>query len=267
MRPAPARQGPSQSLAPGPWLPYHRPAVAAVSPEGAASKRTAVRVMFGRIAGRYDRVNRIMSGGLDGGWRRAAAREAALPPGGLALDLGTGTGDLALALARSAPGVRVVGVDYTWPMLRLAPAKAATSGLALRTAWAAADAGCLPFPDATFDSVASAFVLRNLADLRSAAAEMARVTRPGGRVVALEIAPDSAPMWRPVFRAYFHHVVPALGRLLGGDRQAYTYLPASVAAFLDGAAVADALAAAGLRPLAARRLMMGSVAIHRGLKE
>jgi demethylmenaquinone methyltransferase / 2-methoxy-6-polyprenyl-1,4-benzoquinol methylase len=122
----------------------------------------------------------------------------------------------------------------------------------------------LPFGDASFHAVASAFVLRNFVDLPLALTEMARVTRPGGRVVALEIAPDVAAAWRPLVRLYFGQMVPRLGAWLTGDHEAYAYLPRSVAAFLDRAAVARAMTAAGLAPLPERRLMLGAVVIHVG---
>lgn len=240
--------------------------MAAVSPGGAPDKHAAVRRMFGRIAGRYDAMNAVMTAGMDRRWRALATRRAALPAGGLALDIGTGTGDLAIALTRGAPGVTVVGLDYTLPMLRLAPRKASGRAVAERTRWVLGDGQVLPFADATFDAVTSAFVLRNFSDLSAALSEMARVTRPGGRVVALEIAPDAARWWRPVFNLYFQRVVPVLGSLVAGDRTAYTYLPASVAAFLDAGAVAQRMARAGLQPLPPTRLVGGAVAVHVGMR-
>jgi demethylmenaquinone methyltransferase/2-methoxy-6-polyprenyl-1,4-benzoquinol methylase len=236
------------------------------SPGGADDKYSAVRDMFARIAGRYDLMNALMTGGMDRRWRRAAVTEAALPPGGLALDVGTGTGDLALALASSAPHARVIGLDYTAPMLHRAPSKAAATGLERSTSWALGDGQRLPFADDTFDAVASAFVLRNFVDLAAAYREMSRVTRPGGRVIALEIAPDGAPVWRDLFALHFRLLVPLMGRLIAGDAEAYSYLPASVAAFLDGASIAQLMRRSGLRPLPPLRFMLGSVAIHRGLK-
>lgn len=237
-----------------------------VVPYGAGDKHAAVRAMFDRIAARYDRMNRVMTGGQDGRWRRVAAREARLPEGGTALDVGTGTGDLAFALARAARGARVVGVDYTGGMVARAPHKAAAQGLAGRAAFARADGQRLPFADASFDAVASAFVLRNFADLAAAYAEMARVTRPGGRVVALEISPVSGTLWSAVFNAYFRHVVPRLGALVAGDAGAYRYLPASAAAFLSPDGVAETMRGAGLEPLPALPLMGGTLAVHRGVK-
>ena len=237
-----------------------------VSPGGAADKHGAVRDMFGRIAGRYDLMNRVMTGGLDGRWRRETVLAARVPAGGRVLDVGTGTGDLALEIARRHPDATVVGLDYTGPMIARAPAKALQAGLAGQIAWARADGHSLPFGDAGFDAVTSAFVLRNFADLAQAYAEMARVTRPGGRVVALEISPEGHPLWRPLFRLHFEHVVPVIGRLITGDDRAYRYLPASVAGFLGAEQVAQVMRAAGLVPLPPHRLMLGSLMIHVGLR-
>lgn len=241
--------------------------MAGVSPYGDPDKHAAVQTMFGRIAGRYDLMNRLMTGGLDGLWRRRTAHEAATPDGGFALDVGTGTGDLAFALARSAAGARVVGIDYTAPMLARAPGKAARAHLADRSAWARADGHRLPFADGTFDSVSSAFVLRNFSDLDGAYREMARVVRPGGRVVALEICPPTSAFWRVAFQLYFNRVIPLLGRVISGDGGAYRYLPASAAAFLTPSGVAERMRLGGLTALAPRRLMGGALAIHIGVKE
>jgi len=222
--------------------------------------------MFGRIAGRYDLMNALMTGGLDRVWRRRAAAAAALPRGGFALDVGTGTGDLAFDLVRSAPGVQAIGVDYTAPMLGLAPGKARRLGLALQTSWVRGDGQALPFPDATFDAVASAFVLRNFADLGRALAEMARVVRPGGRVVGLEISPTGSRAWQALFSLYFQNVVPIVGAIVTGDPTAYRYLPASVAAFPTPERIGELMATAGLEPLPPQRLMRGSLVIHAGVR-
>jgi demethylmenaquinone methyltransferase/2-methoxy-6-polyprenyl-1,4-benzoquinol methylase len=240
--------------------------MSSVTPGGAPDKRVAVQAMFGRIAGSYDLMNRIMTGGLDRLWRARTADAAGLPDGGLALDVGTGTGDLAFDLAGMMPGGRVIGLDYTAPMLALAPDKALARGLAERTGWVQGDGQALPFGDGAFDAVTSAFVLRNFADIDAAYREMARVVKPGGRVVALEISPQSQRVWRELFQLYFGKVVPLAGRLISGDPVAYSYLPASVAAFLTPAQVADVMTAAGLTPLPPVPLMLGSLVIHRGVK-
>ena len=240
--------------------------MSSVSPGGAPDKHEAVRHMFGRIAGRYDRMNALMTGGMDRIWRGATVKAAAVPPMGRVLDVGTGTGDLALDIARRHPDATVVGVDYTGPMIALAPDKARKRGLDARITWSRADGHRLPFPDNSFDAVTSAFVLRNFSDLHVAYADMARVVKPGGRVVALEISPTGAPHWRPFFNLYFKNVVPRVGKLVTGDDSAYRYLPDSVAAFLAPDQLAAVMRDAGLVPLPPRPQMMGSLVIHVGFK-
>jgi demethylmenaquinone methyltransferase/2-methoxy-6-polyprenyl-1,4-benzoquinol methylase len=237
--------------------------VVLTAPPAQADKARRVRAMFAGIAGRYDLMNRLMTGGRDQAWRRRAARLAAPPPGSLALDLATGTGDLALALLAETPVRAVVGVDFVEGMLRLGGEKLRARGEP-RVRLLAGDALALPFPDATFGCVASAFLLRNLADLEAGLAEMRRVTCPGGSVVALEITQPTLPGWRHLFRLYFHHVVPALGAWVSGDRAAYTYLPRSVEAFVPPAELARRMEAVGLRDVRVRRAGLGTVTIHVG---
>src|SRR5262245_24254309 len=231
--------------------------------DGSMDKATRVQAMFARIAPRYDLMNALMTGGRDRAWRRVAARLAAAPAGSLALDLATGTGDLALALLRETRARGVIGVDFVEGMLRLGQAKLAARG-DRRVRLLAGDALALPFADASFGCVASAFLLRNLADLRAGLAEMRRVTAPGGSVVALEITQPTLPGWRQAFRLYFHHVVPAVGALIAGNREAYTYLPQSVDRFVTPAELARLMEAAGLRDVSVRRVGLGTVTIHVG---
>jgi demethylmenaquinone methyltransferase/2-methoxy-6-polyprenyl-1,4-benzoquinol methylase len=219
--------------------------------------------MFARIAPRYDLMNRLMTGGRDQAWRRKAARLAAPPPGTLALDLATGTADLALALLCEEAVRGVVGLDFVEDMVRLGRAKLAARG-ERRVRLLVGDAVALPFADGAFGCVASAFLLRNLADLPAALAEMRRVTARGGTVVALEITQASLPGWRQLFRLYFHHVVPAVGALVGGDRAAYTYLPHSVDRFVTPAELARLMGAAGLVDVRISRVGLGTVTIHVG---
>jgi demethylmenaquinone methyltransferase/2-methoxy-6-polyprenyl-1,4-benzoquinol methylase len=226
-------------------------------------KATRVRAMFAGIAPRYDLMNRLMTGGRDQAWRRAAARAAAAPRGALALDLATGTGDLANALLTEAGVHGVVGVDFVEGMLRLGRAKAQAAD-ERRVRFLAGDALQLPFRDASFGCVASAFLLRNLADLRAGLAEMRRVTAPGGSVVALEITQPTLPGWRQAFRLYFHHVVPAIGALVAGNRDAYTYLPRSVDRFVTPGELAGLMESVGLRDVTVRRVGLGTVTIHVG---
>jgi demethylmenaquinone methyltransferase/2-methoxy-6-polyprenyl-1,4-benzoquinol methylase len=219
--------------------------------------------MFAGIAPRYDLMNALMTAGRDQAWRRRAVHLAAPAPEERVLDLATGTADLALAFLQASPAGRVVGADFVEGMLHRAGEKLRRRGQA-RIALLAADALALPFADATFGCVASAFLLRNLADLEAGLAEMRRVTAPGGRVVALEITQPTLPVWREAFRLYFHHVVPALGALVSGDRAAYTYLPRSVERFVTPQELARLMKRVGLGDVRITRLGLGTVTIHVG---
>lgn len=223
---------------------------------------SAVRAMFTRIARRYDLMNTLMTAGRHHAWRWRVAELAALAPPGPVLDLATGTADLALAIRALDARRRVVGVDFSGGMLAEARRKLARRGR--RLPLVAADALRLPFPDGTFACVGSAFLLRNLEDLLEGLAEMRRVTRPGGRVVMLDIVRPAAPVWSALVALYFHRVVPVVGALVAGDLQAYTYLPQSVDRFVTPADLARLMAEAGLREISWRTLGLGTVALHAG---
>jgi demethylmenaquinone methyltransferase/2-methoxy-6-polyprenyl-1,4-benzoquinol methylase len=240
-----------------------------------------IRSMFGRIARRYDLMNRLMTAGLDGRWRRLAAAEASLAPGDSALDVCCGTGDMAFALARRYPGASVIGLDFAEPMLERARAKAArmtrrgdfgagagagmADGAGAAPAFIAGDLLSLPFPDDRFAAVTVAFGVRNVSDLPGAFSEMVRVTRPGGRVVCLEITTPPPGLGRRFHALWFDRVVPALGRLVAGEGSAYSYLPASVRSFPEAGALAADMTTAGLRQVRFRRFGLGIVAIHCGV--
>jgi demethylmenaquinone methyltransferase / 2-methoxy-6-polyprenyl-1,4-benzoquinol methylase len=227
------------------------------------TKAEAVRAMFTRIAGRYDLMNSVMTGGRHHAWRRLTARAVASAPVGRALDLATGTGDLALAVRVAAPGRLVVGADFSEAMLRHAQDKLATRG-ELRVPLLAADALALPFGDTTFACVTSAFLLRNLADLAAGLAEMRRVTMRGGLVAALEITRPGVRGWDAIFGLYFNRVVPLIGAAVAGDRAAYTYLPQSVERFVTPSELVQLMRQAGLRDVHYRRLGLGTIALHVG---
>jgi len=226
-----------------------------------AERARAVSTMFTRIADRYDLMNSLMTAGRHHAWRRATARAAAAAPAGPILDLATGTGDLAIAVRRDDPTRDVVGADFSLGMLRHARRKLGTA----RGALVAADALTLPFAEGAFACVVSAFLLRNLVDLERGVREMRRVTRPGGRVVALEITRVAAPVWGGIFGVYFRRLVPAIGAVVARDRQAYTYLPASVDRFLTARELATAMERAGLHDVHWRTFALGTVALHVGV--
>lgn len=218
-----------------------------------------VGAMFDRIAPRYDLMNRVMSAGQDGRWRRIAVQSIApLQPGPL-LDIGTGTGDLALALRARFPGQAIVGVDLSRKMMRVATTKGhGQFGLVQ------ADVLHLPFADATFAGTATAFALRNVADLDSALKEIERVLMPGGRFACLEITrPRIGPM-ATFFNVYFHSIVPRLGSAIARSHGAYQYLPASVDRFISGELLAYALRGAGFTEVRMRRFWPGAVTLHIG---
>jgi demethylmenaquinone methyltransferase/2-methoxy-6-polyprenyl-1,4-benzoquinol methylase len=225
-------------------------------------EETQVRAMFDRIAGLYDRMNTVMTAGLHHQWRRRAADLAGLGPGGRALDVATGTGDLAIALAqRVGPDGEVVAVDFSHRMLELARAKA--NGLPIR--FEAANALALPFGEAEFDAATVGFGARNFSDLDRGLREMVRVVRPGGRVVVLEITtPRRAPL-STFFELWFDHAVPVLGRA-AGDAEAYSYLPRSVRRFPSAERLADVMWRCGLGDIHYLLTAGGIIALHVGGK-
>jgi demethylmenaquinone methyltransferase/2-methoxy-6-polyprenyl-1,4-benzoquinol methylase len=218
--------------------------------------------MFDRIAGLYDRMNSVMTAGLHHRWRERAVELSGLGPGARALDVATGTGDLALALAaRVGPGGEVVGADFSERMLELARAKAAAAPGLLR--FELANALALPYEDASFDAAAVGFGARNFSDLEQGLREMVRVVRPGGRVVVLEITTPSRPPLSYFFELWFDRAVPALGRL-AGDAAAYSYLPSSVRRFPGPRELAALMWRLGLREVRYVLTAGGIIALHAG---
>jgi demethylmenaquinone methyltransferase / 2-methoxy-6-polyprenyl-1,4-benzoquinol methylase len=228
-------------------------------------EETQVRAMFDRIAGLYDRMNTVMTAGLHHQWRRRAADLAAVGPGDRALDVATGTGDLAFELARRvAPGGEVVGSDFSERMLELARGKATASPSAAPVRFEAANALALPYADDQFDAATVGFGARNFADLGQGLNEMVRVVRPGGRVVVLEITTPRRPPLSTFFELWFDRAVPALGRL-AGDAQAYSYLPSSVRRFPAPQELAALMWASGLREVRYVLTAGGIIALHAGV--
>jgi demethylmenaquinone methyltransferase / 2-methoxy-6-polyprenyl-1,4-benzoquinol methylase len=214
-----------------------------------------VQAMFDRIAGVYDVMNSVMTAGLHHQWRRRAADLAELRPGDRALDVATGTGDLAIELAgRVRPGGSVTGTDFSENMLARARAKAP------EIAFEWGDALQLPYPDGAFDAATVGFGARNFSDLEQGLREMARVVRPGGKVVVLEITTPTRPPLSTFFSIWFDRIVPLLGRF----DDAYTYLPSSVRRFPGPEPLAGAMARAGLEDVRWILTAGGIIALHHG---
>jgi demethylmenaquinone methyltransferase/2-methoxy-6-polyprenyl-1,4-benzoquinol methylase len=225
------------------------------APASGTLPETQVRAMFDRIARVYDRMNSVMTAGMHHRWRARAADLARVGPGSRALDVATGTGDLAIELR--GRGAEVVGLDFAERMLELARGKGPeiefVQGNALE----------LPYHDASFDAVTVGFGARNFADLDRGLREMARVTKPGGRVVILEITTPQKPPLSLFFRLWFDRVVPALGRL-AGDPDAYAYLPSSVKRFPAPRELAERMTAAGIGDVRWILTAGGIIALHSG---
>jgi demethylmenaquinone methyltransferase/2-methoxy-6-polyprenyl-1,4-benzoquinol methylase len=229
---------------------------------GALESPAEVQAMFDRIAGRYDLMNCLMSGGCDRRWRALAAREALSGGAQSVLDVATGTGALARAL-HQAGAISVVGIDRSTAMLDIA-ARRTPPGACISLRYG--DALDLPFSDASFDACTIGFGLRNLPDFQAGLHEMARVLRAGGRLVVLELSPPSRPLFGPLFEIYFGKLVPLVGWLVTGDREAYRYLPESLRAFPDAYTLARMMSRAGLVDIRWRFLGGSSVALHVGIK-
>jgi demethylmenaquinone methyltransferase/2-methoxy-6-polyprenyl-1,4-benzoquinol methylase len=226
--------------------------------------------MFDRIAGVYDRMNAVMTAGLHHQWRRRAADLAAVGPGGRVLDVATGTGDLALELARRvSPGGTVIGADFAERMLSLAAAKASAATAAgtvpsdVTLRFEPANALELPYADGEFDAATVGFGARNFSDLGRGLAEMVRVVRPGGRIVVLEITTPTGPPLSTFLDLWFDRLVPLLGRV-AGDADAYSYLPDSVRRFPPPRELAAIMWDAGLRGVRYRITAGGIIALHVG---
>jgi len=221
--------------------------------------------MFDRVASNYDALNSVMTAGLHHGWRQRAAAKAELSPGDAALDICCGTGDFALELAQLVtPGGHVVGCDFSEPMLDLAREKAATHRAeGVRFEWA--DALALPYDGERFDAVTVGFGVRNLADLDRGLREMARVLKPGGRAVILEITTPTRPPLSTFYSLWFDRVVPLLGTF-SSEPEAYSYLPESVRSFPSPLGLAEKMDAAGFKRVRYTVLAGGIIAIHSGIR-
>ncbi len=225
-------------------------------------RSAAVRDIFTRIAPHYDLMNRVMTGGMDRQWRRFVINKAAIPKGGRMLDIATGTGDIAFEALAHIEGVQVVGADFAPNMMLVGQQRPGGD----RVRWSAADALNLPFADASFDAVTHGFLARNVIDIQRAFAEQLRVLKPGGHVVCLDTTPPPANVLRPFIVFYLTKIIPLVGTILTGHRDAYTYLPNSTVGFKMPEALAQIIGEAGFAEVGYRRFMFNTIAVHWGTK-
>ena len=218
-----------------------------------------VRGLFSDIAGRYQVVNHLLSGGLDFYWRAIAVRLIRPWNPATVLDVATGTGDLAMAIRKTCPGARIVGADFCAPMLNVAR----KNGL---PELVVADGMNLPFTDATFDVVTAAFGLRNMASWEKGLSEMARVLKPGGHLLILDFSLPTLPVIRPLYRAYLHHALPIMAGILTGRKDAYEYLGVSIEQFPSGKAMTSLIDSCGFRDAIAHPLTLGTVSIYTAIR-
>jgi len=229
----------------------------------ATGSREGSGAMFDGIAHRYDLVNRVISLGIDQSWRKKTVSSLELKPGARVLDLATGTGDLAIMVARTHPEVTVVGVDPSAKMLEVGQKKLAEAGLTERIVLQVGDAQALEFADRTFDGLCIAFGIRNVPDRLQGLREMARVTKAGGRVAILELSEPRGGLLGPLARFHVHSVVPAVGALLSGAKE-YQYLQKSIAAFPPAPQFEALMVEAGLRIVASTSLTFGVCHLYVG---
>ncbi|MDX9867526.1 MAG: bifunctional demethylmenaquinone methyltransferase/2-methoxy-6-polyprenyl-1,4-benzoquinol methylase UbiE [Kiritimatiellia bacterium] len=238
-----------------------------ITPYGSGEgKREQITRAFDAIAPGYDRLNRLLSFGLDLFWRRRALRLLRGAPPARVLDVATGTADFAIAAARRLPQARVTGIDLSEAMLTLGREKVRRAGLSARVSLHRGDTLALDFPDASFDAVTAAFGVRNFASLVDGFREMRRVLKPGGRVLLLELSrPERFPL-RMLHDAYLRVAVPVIGRRVSGHAREYAYLPASIRQVPQGGAMLDLLRAAGFRETRCERYTGGICSAYCGVR-
>jgi demethylmenaquinone methyltransferase/2-methoxy-6-polyprenyl-1,4-benzoquinol methylase len=218
--------------------------------------------MFDRIAARYDRINRVLSFGMDVGWRRHVARLLEVQPGQRVLDVATGTADLVIALAKSQPRATFVGIDPSEGMLAVGREKIASSGLSDRIALVEGAAEVLPFENASFDAVTIGFGIRNAKDPDLSLREMRRVLKPGGRLAVLEFSMPTNSVIRFFHLLYLRHVLPVIGGLLSGNREAYRYLNRTIETFPSGKSFIEKALSAGFSAMDQRQMALGAVSVY-----
>jgi demethylmenaquinone methyltransferase/2-methoxy-6-polyprenyl-1,4-benzoquinol methylase len=218
-----------------------------------------VQSMFTKIAHRYDLMNRLMTAGQDIRWRKDVIKLARLTPNASLLDLGTGTGDLAREALLQQPQAKVTAADFTVEMMRVGKKNGSLQ-------FSAADALNLPFKDTNFDAVVSGFLMRNVTDVQQALKEQYRTLKPGGRIVILDTTRPKKNLLSPFIWLHMHFIIPTVGGLLSGERDAYNYLPDTTENFLTAEQLASRMIAAGFKKVDFKRLMFGTIGMHWGEK-
>jgi len=227
-------------------------------------KSRYVQDMFGRIAKRYNLMNRVMTAGQDQRWRQFVIDKAQLPEEGAMLDLATGTGDIAFEALKHAPKLNVVGADFALPMMFVG--QELKHGNQVK--WCGADALHLPFSDESFDAVTSGYLVRNVIDIPQTLREQLRILKPGGRIVILDSSPPPPGLLRPFIKFYLKYGIPLLGRIIAGKEaaDAYTYLPESTQAFKTPEELVTIMREAGVQDVQYKNFMFGTMCIHWGVK-
>lgn len=228
-------------------------------------KGAFVRDMFAKIAPRYDAANRVLTAGMDESWRKRAIALLAPPRGGTVLDLCCGTGDVVFHLLRTDPTLAITGIDFCAPMLDGARKRGEREANGKAT-FLEGDVMSLPFADASFDGATMGFSLRNVVDIDQVLREVIRVLKPGARFVNLDVSKAPNKMFKRAFDLYFYRLVPLVGGIVGGSKQAYTYLPNSLTNHPNAEELRDRFTRAGFAHAGFQRLMGGSIAIHYGTK-
>jgi len=218
-----------------------------------------VQSMFTKIAHRYDVMNRLMTGGQDIRWRKQVIKLARLKPSASLLDLGTGTGDLAREALLQEPQAKVTAADFTIEMMRVGKKSGSLQ-------FSAADALNLPFKETTFDAVVSGFLMRNVTDIQQALKEQYRTLKPGGRIIILDTTRPKKNILSPFIWIHMHFIIPTVGGLLSGERDAYNYLPDTTENFLTAEQLASRMIAVGFKKVDFKRLMFGTIGMHWGEK-
>ncbi len=222
-----------------------------------------VQAMFGRIARRYDLMNRVMTFGVDRAWRKFLVKKANISNNSRVLDIAAGTGDIAFEIRIQYPQAEVIAADFALPMMQVGQTRPAGPSVK----WLGANALSLPLPTASFDAVVSGFLFRNVPDIDQALREQHRILRAGGRIVTLDTTPPTNPLLKPFITLYFKLVVPILGRIITGEANAYRYLSGSTLNFKTAEELATKMTAAGFQEVGYKKMMFGTVAVHWGTKQ